>query len=179
LSGGKTHHDARRPNKRSEPGRLSPDVSDADQQRSTEDGSVDLSSGADIAVIVTAVIALGALAAALVQLQRRGREIPRLSTDPPTIEYGRVRGYRLRVTNVAREPVNDLVAHLVGERDEECGDPESGHYIGVLDAGAASEFVLFPQARSAGQKLRVKYTFRDTAAKECEQVSRAKLPTLR
>jgi hypothetical protein len=154
-------------------------VSDADLQHSTEDGSVDLNSGAAIATIVGTVIALGGLAATSVQLSRRGREKSLLSTDPPKIAYGQVRGYQLRVTNVAREPVNDLKAHLIGERGEKCGDPEWGHYIGVLDAGEASEFVLFPQARSADQKLQVKYTFRDTAAKEHEQVSRAKLPTLR
>jgi hypothetical protein len=140
---------------------------------------VDLSSGADLAVIGGTLVGIAGAILTLIALRRRGRETPKLTTDPPTIDYGRRRGYRLRVTNAGREPINDAVAQLIGPGDEACSDPEYGQYIGYLDPGAAFEFVLHAKDEFAMRTLRVKYTFRDTATKEHEYVSRAQLPPLR
>ena len=139
---------------------------------------VDLSSSADLAVILGTVAAVGGVCVAWLVFRRRGREVPLLSTDPPGIDYGRLRGYQLRVTNAGRGPINDLVAQLIGVQDQPCGDPDYGHYIGYLDAGDVCEFRLAPDAGSANQILRIKYTFRDTGSEEREYISRAEVPPL-
>jgi hypothetical protein len=94
------------------------------------------------------------------QLEFQTTQQGRPTTDPATREPGADRAYRFRVTNIGKSPMTDLSPILVDAAGDICSEPT---YLGAMQPGERTEFVLKVTGPADRDPLYLRYTWFDRA----------------
>lgn len=95
------------------------------------------------------------------QLEFQTTQQGRPTTDPAAREPGEDRAYRFKVTNIGKSPMTDLFPILVDDAGETCSELLPDSYLGALQPGERTEFVLKVAEPADRNPLYLRYTWYD------------------
>jgi pimeloyl-ACP methyl ester carboxylesterase len=99
----------------------------------------------------------------------------RPTTDPAIREPSAGRAYRFRVTNVGKAPMLDLRPELIDAAGEPRSAPLPGSFLGALQPGERTEFILTVTEPADRNPLYLRYTWTDWGGQR-EHVSNVTVP---
>jgi hypothetical protein len=98
------------------------------------------------------------------------------TTDPATREPGSDRAYRFQVTNIGKYSMTDLLPMLVDASGEVSSEPLPNHFLGALQPGERTEFVLKVAEPADRNPLYLRYTWGDLSGFR-ERLSNVTVPS--
>jgi hypothetical protein len=98
------------------------------------------------------------------------------TTDPAAREPGPDRAYRFQVTNIGKYSMTDLLPVLVDGSGEVHSEPLPNHFLGALQPGERTEFVLKVAEPADRNPLYLRYTWNDLSGFR-ERLSNVTVPS--